>query len=179
MERKLVQIVDWSVFLRENGYMYIIWLSPFTVHLSYHSIVNWLWSEVKVSQSCPTLCDPMSCSPSNSPGQNTGVGSVSLLQEIFPTQGSNPSIPHCRWILYQLSYKVSQRILEWVAIPSPANLPYPRIKPGSPGFQADSLATELSGKIITENSLCQLQSILSSIFDHWCNFFPNIFKSPK
>ena len=43
---------------------------------------------VKVTQSCLTLCDPMDCSPWNSPGQNTGVGSLSLLQGIFPTQGS-------------------------------------------------------------------------------------------
>ena len=50
-----------------------------------------------------------------SPGQNTGVGSLSLLQEIFSIQGSNP--PHCRWILYQLSHKGSPRILEWVAYP--------------------------------------------------------------
>ena len=54
-------------------------------------------------------------SPWNSPGQNTGVGSCSLLQGIFPTQGSNPGLPHCRWILYQLSHKGSPRILEWVA----------------------------------------------------------------
>ena len=40
----------------------------------------------------------------NSPDQNTGVGSLSLLQGIFPTQGLNPGLPHCRWILYQLSY---------------------------------------------------------------------------
>ena len=40
-----------------------------------------------------------------SPGQNTGVGSLSLLQGIFPTQGSNPGLPHCRWIPYQLSHK--------------------------------------------------------------------------
>ena len=46
-------------------------------------------------------------SPWNSPGQNTGVGSLSLLQRIFPTQGSNPSLPHCRQILYQLSHKGS------------------------------------------------------------------------
>ena len=44
-------------------------------------------------------------SPWNSPGQNTGVGSLSLLQGIFPTQGSNPGLPHCRRILYQLSYR--------------------------------------------------------------------------
>ena len=54
-------------------------------------------------------------SPWNSPGQNTGVGSLSLLQGIFATQGSNPGLPHCRWILYQLSHKGSPRILEWVA----------------------------------------------------------------
>ena len=56
-------------------------------------------------------------SPWNSPGQNTGVGSHSLLQGIFPIQGSNPCLPHCRWILYQLSHKGSLRILEWVANP--------------------------------------------------------------
>ena len=53
----------------------------------------------------------------NSPGQNTGVDSLSLLQGIFPTQGSNPSLPYCRQILYQLSHKGSPRILEWVAYP--------------------------------------------------------------
>ena len=40
--------------------------------------------------------------PWNSPGWNTGVGSLSLLQGIFPTQSLNPGLPHCRWILYQL-----------------------------------------------------------------------------
>ena len=43
----------------------------------------------------------------NSPGQNTGVGSLFLLQGIVPTQGSNPGLAHCRWILYQLSHKGS------------------------------------------------------------------------
>ena len=56
-------------------------------------------------------------SPWNSPGQNIGVGRFILLQGIFPTRGSNPGLPHCRWILYQLSHKVSPRILEWVAYP--------------------------------------------------------------
>ena len=41
----------------------------------------------------------------NSLGQNTGVGSLSLLQEIFPTQGSSPGLPHCRRILYCLSHQ--------------------------------------------------------------------------
>jgi len=46
-------------------------------------------------------------SPWNSPGQNTGVGSSSLLQGIFPTQGSNPGLPHLGQILYQLSHQGS------------------------------------------------------------------------
>ena len=50
----------------------------------------------------------------NSPGQNTGVGSLSLLQGIFPTQGSNPGLPHCRWILYRMSHKGSPMQLKSV-----------------------------------------------------------------
>ena len=74
-----------------------------------------------VSQSCLTLCDPMDCSPpdssvhGDSPGKNTGVGSLSRLQGIFPTQGLSPGLPHCRWILYHLSHPGSPRTLEWVA----------------------------------------------------------------
>ena len=63
--------------------------------------------KMKVAQSCLTLCDPVDCSPWNSPGQNTGVGSLSFLQEIFPTQESNRGLPHCKRILYQLSYQGS------------------------------------------------------------------------
>ena len=94
-------------------------------------------------------------SPWNSPGQNTGVGSFSLLQGIFPTQRSSWGLLHCRQILYQLSYqgspqkalkvKVAQscltlfdpmdytvhgilqaRILEWVAFPFPRGSSQPR-----------------------------------------------------
>ena len=71
----------------------------------------------------------------DSPGQNTGVGSCSLLQGIFPTQGSNPGLPHCRWILYQMSHKGSPRILAWVAYPFSRELPDPGIKPGSSALQ--------------------------------------------
>ena len=63
------------------------------------------------SESCSVVSDSL-----RSPGlytlwisldQNTGVGSLSLLQLIFPTQGLNPGLPHCRWILYQWSHKGS------------------------------------------------------------------------
>ena len=70
------------------------------------------------------------CSPWNSPGQNSGVGNLSLLQGIFPTQGSNPGLPHCRQILYQLSHKRTPRILEWVAYPFSSRSSQPRNRTG-------------------------------------------------
>ena len=83
------------------------------------SIVSFpfLLEKVKVlfAQSCLTLCDPMDCSlwPWNSPGKNTGVGSHSLLQGIFPTQGSNPGLLHCSQILYHLSKPLQY---SWVSL---------------------------------------------------------------
>ena len=53
--------------------------------------------------------------PWDSPGKNTGVGSQFFLQGIFLTQGSNPNLPHCRQILYQLRHQGSPKILEWGA----------------------------------------------------------------
>jgi len=58
------------------------------------------------------------------------VGSLSLLQGIFPTQGSNPDLPHCVWILYQLSHKESSRILEWLAYPFSRGSSQPRNQTG-------------------------------------------------
>ena len=73
--------------------------------------------KVKFAQSCPTLQPHGLYAPWNSPGQNIWVGSLSLLQRILPTQGSNPGLPHCRWILYQLSHRGSPRILDKVTYP--------------------------------------------------------------
>ena len=76
-----------------------------------------------VTQSCPTLCKSMDCSPPGSSvhgdslGKNTGVGCHALLQGVFSTQGLNPGLPHCRQILYHLSHWGNPRILEWVAYP--------------------------------------------------------------
>ena len=68
---------------------------PFCISVLQDSALWLKWREVKVAQLCPALCNPMDC-PWNSPGQNTWVGSLSLLQGIFPTQVSNPGLPHCR-----------------------------------------------------------------------------------
>ena len=79
-----------------------------------------LRSPVK-SESCSVLSDSLRShgvlSPWNSPGTNTGVGSLSCLQGIFPTQGSNPGLPHFLGILYCQSHMGSPRILERVAYP--------------------------------------------------------------
>ena len=72
--------------------------------------------------------------------------SLSLLQGVFPTQGSNPGLPHCRLILYQLSHKRRPKYWSGEPIPSPADIPYAGIEPGSPALQVDSLPTELSEK---------------------------------
>ena len=60
--------------------------------------------------------DSLPAEPQGKP-KNTGVGSLPLLHGIFLTKGSNPGLPRCRWILYQLSHKGSPRILVWVAYP--------------------------------------------------------------
>ena len=75
-----------------------------------------------VAQWCPTLCDPMDCSPpgslvrGDSPGKNTRVGCHVLLLGIFPTQGLNPGLPHCRHILYHLSHQGSIYIFIYIYI---------------------------------------------------------------
>ena len=88
------------------------------------------WNEVKVAQLCPTLCNTVDCSPWNSPDQNSGVGSLSLIQGISPIQGLNPGLSHCRQILYQLSHKGRPRILEWVAYPFSRGSSQPRNRTG-------------------------------------------------
>ena len=88
---------------------------------------------------CPVVsdsCNPMDCSPPGSSvigdslDKNTRVGCHALLQGIFPTQGSNPCLLNCRWILYHLSYQGSPRILEWVAYPFCRGASQPRNQTG-------------------------------------------------
>ena len=89
---------------------------------------------MKFAQSCPTCCNTMDYTVH-------GIlqvrvlewvlkGSLSLLQGIFPTQGSNPGPPHCRQILYQLSHKGSPRILVWIVYPFFSGSSQPRNQTG-------------------------------------------------
>ena len=78
---------------------------------------NHIYAVCLVTQSCPTLWDPMNCSPPGSslsmgfPDKNTGVSCHALLQGIFPSLGSNPGLQHCR--CYHLSHQGSHHIY-WV-----------------------------------------------------------------
>ena len=82
------------------------------------------------------ICDPMDHSlpgfsvHGDSPGKNTGVGCHVLLQGIFPNQGLNPRLPHCRCILYCLNHQGSPRILEWAAYPFSRGTSRPRNQTG-------------------------------------------------
>ena len=79
------------------------------LHIVFHNVV----AAAKSLQSCLTLCNPIDCSlpgssvHEDSPGKNTGAGCHTLLQGIFPSQGLNPGLLHCRWILYSVSHQGS------------------------------------------------------------------------
>ena len=89
------------------------------------------WVKVKVSQLCPTLCDPIDYTVHGIlQARILAWVALSLLQGIFLTQGSNPGLPHCRPILYQLSHKGSPRILEWVGYPFSSGSSRPRNRTG-------------------------------------------------
>ena len=81
--------------------------------------------KVKVGQTCPIPCDPMGYTV-HGILQVRILYWVNFLQGIFPTQGSNPGLRHCRQILYQLNHKESPRILEWVAFPFSRGSSQPR-----------------------------------------------------
>ena len=108
---------------------------PLSLGLTQSSCYVPLWSEVKVTQSCLTLCDPKD------------VQSMEFLSR--PDWGesrSNPVLPNCRRILYQLSHKGSPRRLDWVDYPFSRGPSQPRNRTGCVVLGADSLPTELSGK---------------------------------
>ena len=115
--------VKWKIIILK-----LSWISPLVSKMGEMNEIS-LKSENE-SESCSVVSSSLQphrlYSPWNSPGQNTGVGSLSLFQWIFSTQGSNPGLLHCGWILYQLSHQGSPRILEWVAYPLSSGSSQPR-----------------------------------------------------
>ena len=102
------QLKSWLIPRAKRIYSHL--MSRLFKH-SHHEELHYINLEsCLVTQSCPTLCNPVDCSlPDSSvrvdsPGKNTGVSGPALLQGIFPTQGLNPGLPHHRQILYCLSH---------------------------------------------------------------------------
>ena len=111
-----------SVFLpgKSHGQRSLVGYSPWGQRVRHDWVTNTFTfyittvsARVLVTRLCPTLCNPMDCSPPgffsswDFPGKNTGVGSHSFLQGIFPIQESNPGLPNWRQILYCLSHQGS------------------------------------------------------------------------
>ena len=120
MYSKMVKVYCWPCRMKSKSIQYIfLILARITQYLPQFTsespsvVSNSLWTHGLYS-------------PWNSLGQNTGVGSLSLLQGIFLIQRSNPGLLHCRWILYQLKLKGSPRILEQVAYPFSTGSSQPR-----------------------------------------------------
>ena len=108
--------VSFHLLIEDQGLV----LSAILVPLDSNWFILCPWAMSFFQMLCPTPFPPVKkvaqClqphrlySPWNSPGQNTGVGSLSLFQGIFPTQRLDPGLPHCRQFLYQLSHKGNPR----------------------------------------------------------------------
>ena len=162
----------------EMNFQHTEWKCPFHTPLTALRAVLRL-----VPQLCLTLCHPMDCSPpdpsvhGDSPGMNTGMGCHALLQGIFPIQGSNAGLLHCRRILYQLNYQGSPIfatsmdytvlgilqpiLLEWVAYPFSSGFSQPKNWTRVSWIAGDSLPTELDLKSCT-NLQCLPFGVLTS-----------------
>ena len=103
----------------------------------------------------------MDCSPSgssvhgDSPDKNTRMGCHFLLQGIFPIQGWNPGLPHCRWILYCVSHQGSPRTLEWVDYPFSRRSFQPRNQTGV-SIVGGLFTSWVTREAHTENIWCQI-----------------------
>ena len=120
-------------------------------------------------------CSPPGSSvPKDSPDKNTGVGFHALLQRIFPTQGSNPCLVHCRWILYHLSYQGSPRILEWVAYPFSSGSSWPKSQTGVSCIAGSFFTSWVTREV--QHSIEAIKYYVGScwfydfIVYRWCNY---------
>ena len=111
--RWLMTITQLNYFIRSYKILFVWTLHSF---FSYFHLLD------DILESCLVMSNSLQprglCSPWNSPGQKTGMGSRSLLQGIFPTQRSNAGFLHCRRILDQLSHRGSQylKVYTWTVL---------------------------------------------------------------
>ena len=122
---------------------------------------------------CLTLCDPMNCGPpgssvhGDSPGKNTGVACHALLQGIFPTQGSNPGLLHCRRILYHLRHQGTPRILEQAAYPISRGTSWPSWAKQKKSSLYNIVISIISFRIFS--NLCKLHYVFKYMGRDWEN----------
>ena len=118
---------DWLVFCDCGFSLSALWwpLSAPTNLLGF--LLPWTWgiSSWLLQQSTAAAPD-LGRGVSPQPRSHHFCAGLSLLQGIFPTQGLNTGLQHCRQILYQLSHKGSPRILEWVAYPFSRGFSWPQ-----------------------------------------------------
>ena len=121
---------------------------------------------------------PMDYSPQGSsvhgdfPGKNTGMGCHVPLQGIFPTQGWNPGLPHCRRILYHLNHQGSPRILEWVAYHFFRGSSWSRNEIG-----VSCIAGRFFTSWATRQALCCICVHMCAKSLMWSRFFSSLFHS--
>ena len=137
---------------------------------------------LKVAQSCPTLGDPMDCTVHIFlQARILEWVAFPFSRGIFPTQGSNLGLPHCRWILYQLSHQGGPRILEWVSYPFSSGSSWTRNGTGVSTLQVDSLPADLPGSALfnpNKKSLWRthkywkIQCGLRFVWKIYCHRFP-------
>ena len=104
-------------------------------------------------------------SPWNSPGLNTGVGSLSLLQGIFPIQGLNPGLQPCRWILYKLRHQGGTRIHEWKIYPFSSRSSQPRNETRISGI-AGRFVTSWTTREVLKEKTNKIKFISYKILNH-------------
>ena len=112
--------------------------------------------EVKVAQSCPTLCDPIDYTVH-------GILQATILEwVVFPfSRGSSELRDRTQSLLHHRRIRATRETQQYWSrepIPSPEDLPDPGTKPGSPALQVDSLSTKLSGKPEKGDFKCSLQA---------------------
>ena len=105
------------------------------------------------------------------------MGSLSLLQGIFPTQGLNPGLLHCRQILYQLSHKGSPKILEWVAYPLSRGSSRPRNRNGVSSIAGRFFSNWAIREVPNESESCSVLSdslLAQGLYSPWSSPGQNI-----
>ena len=100
--------------------------------------------------------DSLPAEPQEKP-KNIGVGTLSFIQGIVPTLGSNPGLTHCRVNLYQLNHKGSPRILEWVAYP---------FSRASSGSRNQTRVSCIAGRFLTNWTIREALLLLLSFKQH-------------